>query len=82
MGRGTMTKVGRKRRMVTFDGEDTLDWLTRQNLSALRGLWIVALNRKIVAKAETLEKALNQARLPPDVVPLVVRVPTEEQLTV
>lgn len=58
----------------------TLEWLAGLNLADFRGQWIVAHGRKILAKAPTLEQALEQASLAPDAVPLVWRVPQEEKL--
>lgn len=66
--------------MKATNGEDTLEWLSGQNLSAFRGKWIVAFQRKILGSAKTLERALNEAKLPPAAVPFVMQVPEEERL--
>ena len=70
-----------KRGAPMTDG-NVLEWLSSQNLSGMRGKWIVAYKRKIVGKADTLEGALKKAHLPPDSVPFVLRVPVDESLTV
>lgn len=60
--------------------EATLEWLSGQNLASFRGMWIVAYNRAILSKAPTLEQAIQEANLTPDIVPFVWRVPQEENL--
>ena len=64
--------------MENQGGEDVLEWLSSQNLSGMKGLWIVAYRKRIVAKAPSLEQALADAKLPPGSVPFVMRVPLEE----
>ncbi len=59
---------------------NTLEWLSGQTLTEYRGLWIVAHNKAILAKAPTLEEALRKAKLGPGVVPFVCRVPESERL--
>ena len=66
--------------MVQPSKETTLDWLASLNLAGFKGLWIVAHNRKILAKAPTLEQALKEANVDPQVIPFVWRVPLEERL--
>ena len=61
---------------------DVLEWISSQNLSGMRGKWIVAYQMKIVGKADTLEGALKEANLAPDSVPFVLQVPVDENLAV
>jgi len=70
-----------KRGTQVIDG-NVLEWLSSQNLSGMRGKWIVAYKMKIVGKADTLKGAMKQAHLPPDSVPFVLQVPVDENLTV
>ena len=66
--------------MEKESGEMTLEWLSSLNLAPFKGLWIVAHNRTILAKAPTLEQALKEANVGPAIVPFVWRVPVEEKL--
>lgn len=59
---------------------NTLEWLSGQTLTGYRGLWIVAYDRAILAKAPTLEQALRKAKLAPGIIPFVCRVPQSERL--
>ena len=70
----------RRRSSKLISQKDTLNWLASQNLAGFRGLWLVAHNRRILAKAPTLEQALEEANLPPEVIPFVWKIPQEEQL--
>ncbi len=73
------TKAGRRRTVEKTRG-NTLEWLSGQNLADFRGLWIVAHNRRILAKAPTLDKALAEAKLEPGIVPFVWKIPEAEKL--
>ncbi len=66
--------------MAKNSREATLEWLSSLNLAGFKGLWIVAHNRRILAKAPTLEQALKDAALDPDVIPFIWRVPADEKL--
>ncbi len=60
---------------------DALEWLSGKTLTDYKGLWIVVHNRAILAKAPTLKEALKKARLAPDIIPFVCRVPESDTLT-
>ena len=78
-GQVKVTRKGLKK-MGEKANSNTLEWLSGQTLTEYRGLWIVAYNRAILAKAPTLEQALKKAKLAPGVVPFVCRVPESERL--
>ena len=70
-----MAKDRRESRVKRDSGYDELKWLSGRDLSKYRGKWIVVHNRKIVAAAADIDRAIEKAKLPPDVVPFVFPVP-------
>ncbi|HTD81881.1 MAG TPA: DUF5678 domain-containing protein [Thermoplasmata archaeon] len=57
-----------------------LKWLSGRDLTKYQGKWIVVRNRRILAADKDVEKAIRRAKLPPDVIPYVHRVPKEPHL--
>ncbi len=66
--------------MMQASKDGTLEWIDRQDLSAYRGKYIVAVGRRIVAVGETLDEAMDKADLPREVEPYVAWVPDDRIL--
>ena len=71
----SMARARSESRMKRESGYYALKWLSGKDLSKYRGKWIVVYDQKIVSAAKDLDKAIEKAKLPPDVPPFVMRVP-------
>ncbi len=70
-----MARKSRKER----EEYESFTWLSSQNLHALRGKWIVVLDRKVLASDAQLEKAMKKAGpIIEGRTPLVTRIPEDE----
>ena len=63
------------------DINDEYEWVQHQNLKKFKGKWIAVVNKQIISSGQYADDVVKAAKKKSDETPFLIRVPTDQYLS-